>query len=306
MNITENMKNRDPESHNLNTLYCIFGQKYKTNKQWIMFQKWYILNLSPFLWYNNRQDFYYLSIITNQIGGTDTLHEYQVNSQNYQVKIRYLEIHDRHNDLLGKILLMSPTNEDIIKNCMVVKLPRNRPDIAEICDLTKAFNCTNLTNHEKMGGIFLQIMLDYLTENKNLLKIHTAELDDNSFHLCELDPTHRIKLEKSRQLEGDDPFYMKFGFIPRYKSVVKKLQYNKNIMSQISTEDDFGLYNMCLSHGLSREIIDYIMNHQNQPLSKTLKYISRKDCVEYSRIYEILFKNIGLKEIDQTVYIKRL
>ena len=61
-------------------------------------------------------------------------------------------------------------------------------------------------------------------------------------------------------------------------------------------------------HDFSHDILEYIVSHPKQPLSNTLKYISRKDCVSYQNIYQALFKNIHLTKLEgrETIYVMKL
>ena len=79
----------------------------------------------------------------------------------------------------------------------------------------------------------MEIMTEFLIEHRRELGITQIELTDNSRYRC---PDHRqssIILEKSRQLEGEDPYYMQFGYYPKYLGSRNKLVDNKHRMSRL-------------------------------------------------------------------------
>ena len=77
-----------------------------------------------------------------------------------------------------------------------------------------------------MGSTYIYIMLDFLTRNQQALGLTTVELTDNSHFRCSEDRSRSLQLGFSRQLEGEKPYYMQFGFVPKYRSAIHKLQRN--------------------------------------------------------------------------------
>lgn len=177
--------------------------------------------------------------------------------------------------------------------CIFARITKNEPNIVELMDLILANNCTDLhkTPH-KIGRIYIDVMTQYLIEHQQELGINRIELTDNAHYRCPQQRHLSIHLEKSRQLEGDDPYYMQFGYHPKYSGSSRKLINNKQRMLRIKTSDDMGLIQACQFTKCSQKIMDYIHTHQDQSLSKTLKYLGRSDCVTYYEIHQRLFKNL--------------
>jgi hypothetical protein len=296
----------DPDRQNLSVLNQIFGSKYHTQKQKDILTKWYENDLKIFL--RNGRDVYSIHRIDSQIGGkiigqNDVPYSYQFGESEYRVKIRQLQLQDEKDKTIGILYLMAPEEENVVTHCVKVKITQDRPNVAQIDDLTKAIKCNNLGLHDKVGRAFFIIMLDYLKTHNEQLKINTVELNDNSHFLCDEARSHRIRLELSRQLEGDDPYYMQFDFKPQRPSSTKRLKENRIIMSRMLTGHGYGLFDLCITHHFSGDILKYIISHPDQLMSKTLKYISRKDCANYYHVYETMFSNMGLKELNYPTYI---
>ena len=61
-----------------------------------------------------------------------------------------------------------------------------------------------------------------------------------------------------------------------------------------------------MAHNCDSKIIQYIQQHQDDPMSRTLKYIGRIDCVLFAQIYWTLFDRYGLKDLNYPIYTMEL
>ena len=237
-------------------------------------------------------------------GGTkDHIYTLEHNGKPYHIRIRTVMLANRHGDYRGFIYLMSPRDDDVDHRCLLAKILTSDPHTVELSDLTLNYNCTDQQRiHSKIGSIYVQLMTQFLIENHQKLDVTRIELTDNAYYRCPLNRRRSIHLELSRQLEGKEPYYVQFGYRPKYALSARKLVRNKEIMSQIMTREDRGLNALCSVYDCRPEITQYIRIHMDQPLSQTLESISRMDCILYSQIYEKLFENCGLKELLSPIY----
>lgn len=246
--------------------------------------------------------------IHKQIGGGDYVYSRYIgklkNQREYHVRIRHLDLRNVKGEQSGQIYLMSPIDDNQEHRCVYAKILKSCPNVVELKDLILSYNCTDLhKTPPQIGKIYVEIMTQFLIEHQQELGIDTIELIDNAHYRCPNNRQLSIQLEKSRQLEGDDPYYMQFGYRPKYQKSSRKLWYNKNKMSQILTKDDYGLKQLCQIYECGQKIIDYIDTHQEQFLSQTLKFISRQNCEMYYQIYPHMFKKCGLKELESPIYV---
>jgi hypothetical protein len=184
---------------------------------------------------------------------------------------------------------------------------KDDPQTAILDDLVLAYNCTDQSKTPpKIGWVYVHMMTHFLVTNRERLGIKRIELTDNAHYHCPNNRQFSIHLELSRQLEGDDPYYVQFGYRPKYRSSARRLEKNKRIMSQIMTKDYEDLSDLYRRYRYDEEVTRYIQEHQEQPLSKTLRYIGRKDCVFYHRNYEQMFETCGLKGLVSPIYVMDL
>ena len=148
------------------------------------------------------------------------------------------------------------------------------------------------------------MITQYLKENKDLLGINRIEFHDNSHFRCPENRNISIQLELSRQLEGQYPYYVQFGYIPAHKSSRLKLMRNRQKMSQYKTSD-YPLKELCGGR-CPPDLLEYVEQHQTQPLSETLRYISRHYCQIYGKFYRTIFDDCGLHELNSPIYHMRL
>ena len=194
---------------------------------------------------------------------------------------------------------MSPIDDDIRHRCIFAII---HDGIADLCDLNINHNCTDQKETPpKIGALYVELITFYLKENKDLLKIHSIEFHDNSHFRCPDDRSMSLHLELSRQLEGLDPYYMQFGYRPKQPSSQKVLDQNKQIMSQYKTSD-FPFKELYQVSNCPPNLSEYVNQHQTQPLSRTLRYISHHYCQFYTSIYRMIFDRCGLRPLNHPIY----
>lgn len=284
-----------------------FQSKSKSIKKSREVESWFCRIFMPAFYappYDIGESYLYES--HQQSGGGDYIYTEQYGSQTYHVRIRYLEIINDQEDEIGKLYLMSPTDDENKHRCVYARINRNKPKVVDLHDLILTYNCTDL--HEtppKIGYIYVQIMTQFLIIHHEELGINKIELFDNARYRCPENRQLSVHLEKSRQLEGKYPYYMQFGYKPKYKSSMTKLLSNRKKMKNILTRDYKDLEDLCRINKCDQTVMTYIQTHQEQSMSKTLEYIGHYDCLAYIRIYEILFMNCGLKELENPLYVMK-
>ena len=300
------MNNVDSVTHNTGILSGILTWKPKhrrTLEEWfrhIMAPTFRDPNGDPYLLHDPHTT-------EDQIGGSDHIYAHVYEGREYQVRIRDIAITDEHEDCRGKIFLMSPLDDHVNHYCLYAKIERSDPTTVELMDLILNHNCTNQPKTPpKIGRIYVHLMTQFIIEHHQELGVNRISLDDNAIYRCPLDRHMTLHLERTRQLEGDDPYYVQFGYTPQNEKSSRILLRNKRIMSHILTKDDKDLMSLCETLKGNPIINRYIQQHQNDPMSKTLKFISRTDCLFFSQIYRTLFEKYGLKELDSPLYFMNI
>ncbi len=269
------------------------------------FDSWYDRIFAP-SFFEHDEPGPYLCFPPEQTGGgtQDYIYTRSEGHQEYHLRIRYFEVRDQSDQNLGSIYLISPIDDDSKHYCVYGRITQERPNVVELRDLVLAFNCTDYhSTPHKIGKIYVEVMTQFLIEHHRSLGITQIELVDNAHYRCPKKLDLILQLEKTRQLEGKDPYYMQFGYQPKFRRTANKLAYNKHVMSQILTKDVLELARLCQDHDCQPEIFQYIQDHPEQSMSQTMKYIGRYDCVVYSEIHRQMFKNCGLKELEQPIYV---
>ena len=295
---------------------CSLEENYKFLKKHIFkkiknqhqFDSWYYRIFVPiFCEYANYDPYLYLP--SEQIDGSplDYIYTRSDGHQEYHLRIRYITLRDRSDQYLGHIYLISSVDDDSEYHCVYGRINVERPKVVELLDLILAYNCTDYhSTPHKIGRIYVSVMTQFLIEHHQRLGINRIELVDDAHYRCPKRSDDVLQLEKTRQLEGEDPYYMQFGYRPQFRRMADKLVYNKHVMSQILTKDILCLIPLCQAHRCQPDILQYVKDHQEQPLSQTMKYIGRFECVMYARIYRQMFDNCGLKELEQPIYVMDL
>lgn len=246
-------------------------------------------------------------VVTEQHGGKkgDQLYHYHYQGVDYCTKISYLTGTDANGDFIAEFYLMSPLNTNNVKHCVWVTIDRQSPTVADVSDVNKQYQCSDPTNPPIAGRIYIYMMLNFLTDHKDQLGIQYVELSDVSSYPCPEVPNVSVVLEQSRQLEGKYPYYVQFGFRPKLRENIQILKTNRQTMLHLCTSDVM-TEDFLMEYGCPRKIKEYIDTHQEHSLMDTVKYISRINCSYYGWICSKLFKQAGLKELDEPIYVKRL
>ena len=184
-------------------------------------------------------DLYFLREIHGQTGGGDHIYTHVYEDREYWVKIRDIEITDDQDLSRGEIYLMSPIDDRISRRCVFAKILRDNPTTVELMDLILEYNCTDQPETPpKIGRVYVHMMTQFIIDNHERLGVNRIELTDNAHYRCPQNRRISIYLERSRQLEGEDPYYIQFGYVPKSTKSSRKLHRNRLIMSQILTKHD--------------------------------------------------------------------
>lgn len=191
-----------------------------------------------------------------------------------------------------------------MNRCIWVTIDRDSPTVADISDVNTSHICTDKGNPPKSGGIYVRLMVKFIKQNAKQLGVKTITLTDYSSHYCLGKRNFSIQLEVSRQLEGKYPYYVQFGFKPLLSQNTVILKRNRQIMRSFTTSER--LIDFCHGYKNFPNIIDYIINHKDQPLTETLMHIGKMDCVFFSGICRALFRELGLEELEEPIYVMKI
>jgi hypothetical protein len=213
----------------------------------------------------------------------------------YQMRIRYLGIIDQNMKQCGRLYLLSSADDDNQHRCVYSRINQDNPTVVELHDLILAYDLQDL--HEtppKLARVYVQTMTQFLIDHHRELGINQVIVVDHAHYRCLSNRQLSIHLEQSRQLEGQEPYYMQFGYLPESGDNRHILQDNQTKMSHLLTKDVMDL------------VDQQLLTYQEQPLSQTMKDMSHWNSVLYSSIYETIFQKCGLVKLDNPIYIMRL
>ncbi len=149
--------------------------------------------------------------------------------EEYEVKISVFKIIDetRDNEESTMLYLMSPSNIDIMKSCIVIRITSSSR-IADLNNIYVHHKCTNQKdNPDNSGELFLSVILYYLRKNKTKFNIRKILLSDESEKTVFVSSSKCVfDLFYSRAIEGKKPYYMKFCFLPVNLSAYIKIHNN--------------------------------------------------------------------------------
>ena len=318
------------------------GSSLEEEPQRRAIEKWYLANISDHLWYYRDPEVHFINkppymwdqytqsknpnqcrlsmseqfgsfeehtkSNLSQIGGArgQRFYQYRDGENIYRVKIVYLSVTDSRDGILGEAYLMSPLEYKTKRRCVLVMIIRDNPKVADLSDVNTYFPCTDRGKPPHAGGLYVNVMTQFLRSNKEQFGIDRIEVTDLSQSHCPQKWYASFYLEMSRQLEGRYPYYVQFGFQPKTRRNLRILNENHQIMSQLLTGNHNYFYRICRDSGCSPEVVDYIASHMDQPMTKTIRYLSRMDCVFFSEVCRTLFKRFGLTSLDEPIYVLRI
>lgn len=277
----------------------------------------------------------------------------KISGINYQILIRKFDLIEEDGNTVSEIHIMTPQvkleiNGNVSKSksirlnkCIVVKIFKGH-NVAEIYDVVGDKNCTDQPDlPEKAGRIYLSVIIDYLKRHKDIYQIQSIELSDTSTKkitgFLPLFSPIKINLEKSRQLEGQYPYYMDLNFQPKKQSARIKLSQNHDKMRIMKTselnidllyrkflhlkKEKLKIVEKMLENGkfkneedyLSHQtfavqrydrVLNYIRNNPDELMVHTNIYIRMNYQTVYHEIHQDLFDSCGLKVLidDENVY----
>ncbi len=316
---------------------ALMKQVFKLTDSHTEFRHWYDKYILPITVHNNKecklkhitnqhQDFDHKGISSNQTGGVvDYFAILEDADKDYKIKISKYELVEE-GESVANIYLLAPSQESRFRSCVSVKIIRGS-HIAEITNISTNYKCTDQeSNPLTAGRKFIRIILKFLKEHSARLSIRTVELQDVSSKTL---GHNTIKLELSRQLEGFNPYYYAFGFLPFQTRAYMKIVNNRLKIQDILTKDisvsmiedllkkyRTREYNLQIKTGVFpkesrtllydsltieyRYVIKYITDHRSDLLTETMKYLRINHFGCYSAIYEYVFELLGLEKLTET------
>jgi hypothetical protein len=217
-------------------------------------------------------------------------------------KITCLYATDENDEELAQFYLLSPQRKINDLNCAFAKIEKNKATVVDMVSFSNKYSCTDHGDPPKAGRIYVTMMLQFLAEHKEQLGIKRFELGDDSKHHCRENHLSFIPLEIGRQLAGNFPYYMQFGFRPKYKKNMKILERNRQIMSSIITHQ-IDLVKLFGAIEIPEDIVTYFETHKEQPLTRTMLYINQTNCVFYSSICDGMFNYLKLTRLEHPEYV---
>ena len=149
--------------------------------------------------------------------------------------------------------------------------------------------------------------------NAKKLKPKSIKLNDTSKWNCNQENLQLIKL---RTITRGEPYYIKYGFIPIDMETYKynKIVFNKQILiketafeSLINVKNYNKLYSNEEKERIINKLIPYYEKNKNKTASEFLLRLlnNKNNCSIISKIYELLYLDIGYKKYsNKEFYIK--
>lgn len=222
-----------------------------------------------------------------------------------RVKISRFLIKTEDTEEFAELYLMAPENSNLIRRCVLIRITG---DEASLDDLNICYKCTDQkVNPKSTGSLFLSFILRYLRRMKDELEIRTLTVSDTSHKSIYLDnQKYTFNLQYSRQLEGRKPYYMDFGFLPMKLSGYVKIDYNRNKMYSLKSNDYDLSTIICMYKQKSKalpihiydDVIAYLQVHGTDSLIDTIRHIKKNYSVIFNQIYMDLFRLFELKELE--------
>ena len=235
-------------------------------------------------------------------------YRYQYQGHTYHIKITHLIGTDDHDHIITHLYLLSPKVCLSIKgfHCILVMTHGDSPHVADSADVNTfhAFGRPQIPSYT--SGIEIKIMLQYLTDHIDQLGIRTIEINDNNHYIWHENHAKSLHLEKSRQLEGMFPYYMQFGFMPKFLSAYQKIVSNRQRLSKMTARDHYHTTTIfCHVPLFTLKEVQYVETHLDQPISRIFRYLSRANRTSYSHMYQAMFEIIELSQLngDELIYV---
>jgi len=247
-----------------------------------------------------------------QVGGDPVNIEYR--GQSYWVNITHLVAFDkvlRHT--YETITLMHVKKSKFADRCALIRVQRGNPT-AEIAHISRHSPCfttdrqgtelfDTVKNQAKYGDLLMHAIISYCREKKDELKITRLQLSDESAYMC---GRNEIQLEPARQLMGEYPYYMKFGFTPVDLSALDVLERNRRIVGQISA--DYPLANLLTiiktsidenDHDIDMNgLVNMVIRNSDLPLTGMMRMIFNWNCLAFYYIYDLVFRALRMTKLE--------
>ena len=205
------------------------------------------VDVLDFLRFNNIK---YLNFVKNnkiQLKLKKNLTGGDVYSKDYTVSNKYNVLIDEYDDKNIKLINFIKLNaeldvrgdykEDDHCGILIIDKIQKKASIQSVNNYKECLKCIKGDDY-KIGDILMRIMLMVCKENN----IKVISLTDNSYLLCY---EEKIPLIYLRTMTKGEPYYCKFGFIPKSKNDYKIFEQNKQLFlnnPQLSKEEFINLF----------------------------------------------------------------
>ena len=230
--------------------------------------------------------------ITNKIkqyGGK--IHNFDVET-NYEVDIT-IEVNENYSELYDVHIIV--TSEPSIE-CGFISIDKKskKASIYNLQNEKSCIKCLNPNSRYKVGDILMQVMLN-LAFNK--YDVSQIVLTDNSIYNCN---KYTLDLSILRILTHGEPYYVKFGFYPKYD--IGKIYYahNKNLFNQHPTLSKTETFNILFKIVLTDDKYDKCIKYISEKILPTINHNYTKF---YPLIQQIIENNVIFKNNKITKYI---
>ena len=244
----------------------------------------------------------------------DTKVEFNIGDKMYYADIKSIDAIDKlDNEFIIKFITIEENDNVTPKSCAFIILNKTTKE-AIINDIFNWEKCIQdkKNNYVLKSGEIIMKMIIIICKKYNMKNI---SLTDNSTFIC---PNgSKIHLLKGRTLIDGLPYYAKLGFEPKDKIDRDRMKNYDVYMNIIKTKtidlkkiirntyhklrETKDIEKKELKH-LYNKFIDYIDDHKEDLLKKTLKKISFKSCIYYQNIYEEIYDLIGFHKYNSKVF----
>lgn len=267
---------------------------------------WYLKNVQPRMKYGQLRRIRFDPV---QHGGS--IIDVQYKGQTYYVNVQHLVTEDDLGNIIENIKFMHIKDTNPSHRCAFIQVNK-KERVALVMHITKDFPCftkdrqgrqrfDDVKEQIRHGDLLMETVISYCRNNKDSFGIDRLQLSDVSAYVC---GRQEIMLEKARQLMGDDPYYMKFGFQSIESEANEILEHNRKIMVDLLAGDPRVKLITIINANVNEneveihQLLDLVENNLDQSLIRVMKMIFRWSCLSFYYIYDAVFRAVGLIELE--------
>ena len=244
-----------------------------------------------------------------QVGGAPVSIEFK--GKTYWVNITHLVAYDEvQQHTYETITLMHVKKSKFSDRCAIIRVQRGSP-VAEIAHISSHRPCFTtdqqgtelfdaVKSQAKYGDLLMYAVISYCRDKKAELGIDRLQLSDKSDYVCN---GNEIHLEQVRQLMGQYPYYMKFGFTPVDRTALDVLERNRLIVGPISAGYPLANLLTIIKSNVDTDIdlktlLQNVETDLDLPLTAVMRKIFNWNCLAFYYIYEAVFRALRMTKLE--------